>query len=341
MRWIRWWALIIFGAASTIFTGWWQLDVLEAFQNTTPDPLLNGRFVDPSIPGLLKSIAKDGEIIMMAATGGYTGFVMNAICYLRRLGVSHFVVLALDGAVWEFCKEKKLGVVRASSLGIQKRYGAMAPSLRSKEFNLIAREKHAGVLACLLNGLNVLLLDVDVVLLRDPYEEIWPLSKHHDFVFQSDAKLEDAPNFYMNSGFYYATPSLGSSLVIAHVLEDTHDGQNQEQTVLHLLLCGSSNSNAVDQWECKNTALNASSTVLDRKKFTNGHAVTRAPGSAAVLSWDPYSIHFNWLEGKRNKIQVMQALGMWLVDDKNECIREFHMERSKELAVEFDRLLGL
>lgn len=121
----------------------------------TNEPLLKGQVPDDSVQTLLRAASHKGEIILMAATKGYIDFVMNAVCRMQQLQISHFAVLALDDDTKAFFDERNIPVLRSTTLGMQRRYGFLAKSLYSKEFNLIAREKHAGALACLHAGLKV------------------------------------------------------------------------------------------------------------------------------------------------------------------------------------------
>lgn len=123
--------------------------------NEVAEPLSSGQGLDEDVAALLKAASQDGEIILMAATKGYIDFAMNTVCRLQQLQILNFAVLALDDETKEFFEERNMPVLRSTILGTQRRYGFLAKSLYSKEFNLIAREKHVGALACLYAGLKV------------------------------------------------------------------------------------------------------------------------------------------------------------------------------------------
>lgn len=184
---------------------------------------------------------------------------------------------------------------------------------------------------------QVLLLDVDVFLIKNPLEALQEASKRFDFVFQSDAKLSDPRNFYVNSGFYYATPSPGSIETLSRLLSGTRNGYDQEQTVLHTLVCGVDEKFALDSNTCHNPQTKCTSSVLDRHKFVHGYTLTRDANAKLVLEWEPFTLHFNWMEGKGNKVRAMEALGMWITESRN-C-SPYDVRRSKLMADSFDELV--
>lgn len=188
---------------------------------------------------------------------------------------------------------------------------------------------------------EVFLLDVDVFLLQNPIKELRRMSQQYDFVFQSDAKMADAPNFYINSGFYYVRPSQPAINTLVQLLNETYSGYNQEQTVLHNLVCGVDQVYATNGTHCFNSERGCWSVALDRMEFVHGYSLTRDASAAEVMSRQPYSIHFNWLEGRQNKIIAMRLLGMWLIDKHNMCSKEYSFRNSLEEAANFDKAISV
>lgn len=136
--------------AVQIWTGWKKLQDVEE-----PEDLEEIRSANTIVSSVLHATAKNKEVILMAATWGYVEMVLNSVCRLEQLGIHHFVVLALDDEMHDFAQDKGFPVIRSTMLGTRQHYGKIAQSLYSRDFNLIAREKHAGALACLSLGLNV------------------------------------------------------------------------------------------------------------------------------------------------------------------------------------------
>lgn len=172
-------------------------------------------------------------------------------------------------------------------------------------------------------------------------KELRRMSEQHDFVFQSDAKLADASNYYLNSGFYYVKPSQPAIDTLVQVLKETLSGQNQEQTVLHNLVCGVGQEYATNGTHCFNPKTGCRSVALERKMFVHGYSLTRDASATSVMSWKPYSIHFNWLEGKENKMIAMRMLGMWIIDEQSTCSKNYSSKESLELASNFDNTLTI
>jgi hypothetical protein len=106
-------------------------------------------------------------VIVTACNFGYVNHLQNFKCFLERLGLK-FIVFALDSKASSFIKENMKNVSTFELSG-RNHIGEGTSLFRTRQFNLIAERKVEGVLHVLRLGFNVLFLDTDVVLLRDPF----------------------------------------------------------------------------------------------------------------------------------------------------------------------------
>jgi hypothetical protein len=110
----------------------------------------------------------------------------NLLCTLRALNITNVVGVALDEEALSLCP----------SLGIDCALPG-APFLRASsadfhfhgndDFKSLSKLKSRNVLEVLLRGYNVLLVDGDIVLLRDPLPLLRNGSARYDLQIQSDS----------------------------------------------------------------------------------------------------------------------------------------------------------
>lgn len=123
--------------------------------------------------------ASNTFVIATAVNHGFLHHLYNFDCYMRRLNLP-YVVFSLDSLA-AASLEQKANVINSFHLQIpgEKDASVNASEFRSLDFNIITARKIYAVHQLLLRGLDVLFLDVDVTLLREPFEYLLWKNVHY------------------------------------------------------------------------------------------------------------------------------------------------------------------
>ena len=120
----------------------------------------------------IQKIAKDNTIIVTWANHHYLDFARNWINHVQnRLGLSNFIVGAMDEKMYESLKEEFSGGVHTwlmGSQGISKEAVKNDFGWGTKNFHQMGRDKIRLIRDFTRSGVNVLVSDIDVVWLRNP-----------------------------------------------------------------------------------------------------------------------------------------------------------------------------
>ena len=151
------------------------------------------------------------------------------------------------------------------------------------------------VLDALELGYDVLIVDVDIVFLKNPipFMDCWDC----DIQIQNDGEE-------INSGFYYARPTKEAIKLHSSALELAH----QNRTL--------SNQKCLARILVNNTSIKVK--ILDDEKFPRGYVFFEA-GKRMFADDNNCDtcviVHNNWIEGRPAKIYRFKEFGMWMVDN--------------------------
>ena len=129
---------------------------------------------EQSLDVMLYKHSRDGSIVIATITSGYIDFAMNWLCSLRRVDVRNFLFHAADEALYRRLLALGVPVVyyesdQAREFRASTNAGAAAMDYGSVAYQALMNTRTEFIYKILQKGYNVLLCDVDIIFLRDPF----------------------------------------------------------------------------------------------------------------------------------------------------------------------------
>eukprot|EP00756_Hemistasia_phaeocysticola_P046978 Hpha_TRINITY_DN20850_c0_g1::TRINITY_DN20850_c0_g1_i1::g.85599::m.85599 len=253
--------------------------------------------------------AKNGTIIVIPVNLGYLGFGLNLVCSLRKLRITNYVLLAMDGEVLTELLERKLPVFADPDLPF---ISSKAAQWADPNFHRLVCTKLVTVTNLLRKGLNVVLSDADIVWREAPWKHFrWDLSLtfsigscHRELPDNKDLSRDKVAK--LNTGFYFAQPQAGVIDLYSRAYQICKRGtltgdQPAINTVIHQDL-----SSGRPQY---------SYGFFDGCLFANGCVFFKHLCQNTTRP-DPVLVHANYIVGRKRKIKSLAKHGLW--DD--ECV---------------------
>lgn len=128
--------------------------------------------VEQSLDVMLFKQHTNQSVIVATVDAGYIDFALNWACSLRRLRIDNFLFHAVDDTIFRTLQDLGLPVVKyVSQLSQNYSAGASRDSVvyGSVSYQSIMNTRTEIVTKILQKGYHVLLSDVDIVFLRDPF----------------------------------------------------------------------------------------------------------------------------------------------------------------------------
>ena len=230
----------------------WQYEIEPTLQ---PSQMKLGITGVPHVSSsLIEVLAINKTVIMTAATYAYRDIVMSFACNLKKLGITNFVVAALDKSLYKYLYVRGLPVY----------YADIAKTLTEKEkhlrkaiengecsfgstcFRTLTKLKSRSLLLVLKMGYNVIWSDTDIVWFKNPVPYLLDLTKQYSnssglLLAQSnepDAKVAMNDIRRINSGFYLAISSETTIKYFEMIVEHAMITKLSEQPSFYEVLCG-------------------------------------------------------------------------------------------------------
>ncbi len=256
-----------------------------------------------------------GQLILTFATAVYDPLCKNFVAHLRRLHLKNYLLITFNASYHRTLtgrgEEPYLHVLKAlSSEG--------SDVFASKDFFMINAARYTVLVRLLRGGLNVFAMDLDVVLLHNPFPHV--RNEPCELLLQSDARdaitlvetspfllrdrlhLTNASNVtYVNGGVFFAR----GSHAVARLFEDTWALTSQKLGELN-------------EQDCLNRMLLASTLVwapLPPRLFPNGFVYFRRPIGAALSDPGPVLVHCNWITSIAAKRYLLREAQLWAAAD--------------------------
>lgn len=258
---------------------------------------------------VLRGVVKNDELIVGVANNKYpTGILKVWSTSIERAGVTNYLLVALDDEVAEFCIANKVPFYRRN---------ATMPQPHA--------EKHALLRDFLVAGYSVLLSDVDVVFLQNPFDflhrdcDVEAMSDGYDddtaYGFDDvkvDASLGWSRGVHtnriwdLNSGLFYVQPTVAAlefvDRVTARLASNAHVW---DQGVFNMELFRPS----APRYE----GLHASVRVMDYLRFVNSRVLFGIlRKSARSRAYKPVAVHVNY---HPDKLERMVAIVDYFVNE--------------------------
>lgn len=288
-------------------------------------PAASGRPSADAATGLdvsaLRAAAGADRTAVVAFVAGvqYAPLCANFVAHAQRAAVRRLVLVALDSPSLAMARESGLPAVDATRLVSLPDGGSDA--FGSAAFFAINGARYLALLQMLRAGFSLFVLDLDVVLLRDPLAwlaERGPAVAELDLMIQSDARdgvstRETDPGLvtsrlglppgtgwpYANGGVFFCRATPGTIGLFDRVWSRLSAARTppNEQDVLNRELAAA----AALRWG-----------LLPADAFPNGFVYFYRPLGAPE---PPVLVHANWINGVRDKVYHLREAGLWAVGD--------------------------
>ena len=253
---------------------------------------------------LLPCILEDGKTIMTTMTNyGYLLYTLNMLKSLKPFGLDKkMLVVSIDKKGANILKRLGYNVVYIEELDSEKELGKFCP-WNTKGYDKICFLKLELIYSILNLNKNVLLIDGDIVFLRDPLSDIkwWIEEKHIDVHIQNDS-LENHNTTNLCTGYML----IKSNEKMINLYDCVSDEGRKKYMECAFDNNDQSYFNKFVKPFCQFQALTL-------RKYPNGKAfytdTTRK--DTAIL------VHFNWVQG-HIKMAKMKEYKMWLLTPEEE-----------------------
>ena len=266
----------------------------------------------------------DRRLILTFATAVYDPLCRNFMAHAQRLNLRNYLLVTFTRAYHRDLADRGVSAY-LHELPLLTSGGS--DTFASKDFFTINAARYTVLTRLLRNGFHVFSVDLDVVLLQDPFPYVW--SQPYDLLLQSDARdaitlvetspfllrdrlrLPKASNVtYVNGGVFFARGTHG----VARLFEDTWALTSQDLGVLN-------------EQDCLNRMLLASYirwAPLPPELFPNGYVFFRRPvlhgtisqthlafSDQLAASHGPVLLHCNWINGIPAKRFLFREILVW------------------------------
>ncbi|KVI06579.1 arabinosyltransferase RRA3-like isoform X1 [Cynara cardunculus var. scolymus] len=283
--------------------------------------------VNPRLAKILKKIAVQNELIVVLANSNVKAMLEVWFISIKKVGIPNYLVVALDDGIVDFCKENSIPFyMRDPDEGIDsvaKTGGNHAVS--GLKFRIL-RE-------FLQLGYSVLLSDVDIVYIQNPFDHIYrdsdveSMSDGHDnMTAYGYNDVSDDPSmgwaryahtmriWVYNSGFFYLRPTLPALELLDRVAERlSHPPPAWDQAVFNEELFFPSHPGYI--------GLHASKRTMDRYLFMNSKTLFKEVRKDGDLNkMKPVIVHINY---HPDKLPRMKAVMEFYFDGKKDALEPF------------------
>ncbi|CAM8939217.1 unnamed protein product [Rhodiola kirilowii] len=282
--------------------------------------------VNPRLAQLLNSVAVKKEIIVALANSNVKQMLEVWFTNIKRVGIPNYLVVALDDEIENYCKSNNVPVYKRDPDenidSVAKTGGNHAVS--GLKFRIL-RE-------FLQLGYSVLLSDVDIVYLQNPFDHLYRDSDvesmsdgHNNMTAYGFNDVFDEPAmgwaryahtmriWVYNSGFFYIRPTVPSIELLDRVADRLAHENAWDQAVFNEELFYPSHPGY--------TGLHASRRTMDIYMFMNSKVLFKTVRKDAKLKkLKPVIVHVNY---HPDKLPRMLAVVEFYVNGKQDALNPF------------------
>ncbi|KAJ0256476.1 Arabinosyltransferase RRA3 [Hirschfeldia incana] len=282
--------------------------------------------VNPRLAKLLEKVSVNKEIIVVLANSNVKPMLEVQIASVKRVGIQNYLVVALDGSIESFCKSNKVAYYTRDP---DKAVDVVG---RSGGNHAVSGLKFRVLREFLQLGYGVLLSDVDIVFLQNPFGHLYrdsdveSMSDGHDnstaYGFDNGfdepsmgwARYAHTMRIWVfNSGFFYLRPTLPSIELLDRVADTLSMEDAWDQAVFNEQLFYPSHPGY--------TGLHASKRVMDMYEFMNSKVLFKTVRKNHELKkLKPVIVHLNY---HPDKLERMQAVVEFYVNGKQDALDSF------------------
>ncbi|CAN6902776.1 unnamed protein product [Brassica oleracea] len=293
----------------------------------TNPTILSDESVNPRLANILKSIAVDKEVIVALANANVKAMLEVQIASVKRLGIKNYLVVALDDYIESFCKQNDVAYYKRDP---DKDVDAVG---KTGGNHAVSGLKFRVLREFLQLGYGVLLSDVDIVFLKNPFTHLYRDSDvesmsdgHSNMTAYGFNDVFDEPAmgwaryahtmriWVFNSGFFYLRPTVASVELLDRVAERLSKAKLWDQAVFNEELFYPSRPEYV--------GLHASKRVMDMYEFMNSKVLFKTVRKNEEMKKKvrPVIVHVNYHPDKLNR---MRAVVEFYVNGKQDALDSF------------------
>lgn len=283
--------------------------------------------VNPRLAKILEKVAVNGELIVALANSNVKEMLEVWFSNIKRVGIPNYLVVALDHEIAKLCKLKNVPFYeRDPDEGIDK-------VARTGGNHAVSGLKFRVLREFLQLGYSVLLSDVDIVYLQNPFDhlhrdsDVESMTDGHDNrtaygfddVFNDPAMgwarfAHTMRMWVFNSGFFYIRPTIPSIELLDRVAGRlSREANSWDQAVFNEELFFPSHNGY--------EGLHASRRTMDFYLFMNSKVLFKTVRQDARLSkLKPVIIHVNY---HPDKLSRMRAVVEYYVNGSQDALKPF------------------
>ncbi|GAB2250399.1 hypothetical protein Droror1_Dr00016649 [Drosera rotundifolia] len=283
--------------------------------------------VNPRLAKILNEVAAEKELIVALANSNVKQMLEVWFTNIKRVGIPNYLVVALDDEIADFCKLKSVPVYKRDPEEGVDSIGKTGTN------HAVSGLKFRILREFLQLGYSVLLSDVDIVYLQNPFDHLYrdsdveSMSDGHDNVtaYGYDDVFDDQTFgwgcyahtmriWVYNSGFFYIRPTILSIALLDRVATRlSHEPKSWDQAVFNEELFFPSHP----VYE----GLHASRRTMDVYLFMNSKVFFRTVRNDDRLRrLKPVIVHVNY---HPDKLPRMQAVVDFYVNGKQDALQSF------------------
>ncbi|XP_022726433.1 arabinosyltransferase RRA3-like [Durio zibethinus] len=293
---------------------------------TNPTVILD-ESVNPRLAKILKHVAVQRELVVALANWNVKDSLEVWFTNIKRVGIPNYLVVALDDKIAEFCESNDVPVYkRDADEGIDS-IG------RTGTNHAVSGLKFRILREFLQLGYSVLLSDVDIVYLQNPFNYLYrdsdveSMTDGHDNMtaYGFDDVFDEPPMgwaryahtiriWVYNSGFFYIRPTIPSIELLDRVAGRlAREPKSWDQAVFNEELFFPSHPGY--------EGLHAARRTMDFYLFMNSKVLFKTVRKDAILSkFKPVIIHVNY---HPNKLERMKAIVEFYVNGNRDGLKVF------------------
>ncbi|KAI3726732.1 hypothetical protein L1987_66536 [Smallanthus sonchifolius] len=283
--------------------------------------------VNPRLLKILKKVAVKNELIVVLANSNVKSMLEAQVTSIKKIGIPNYLVVALDNEISGFCKENDVPFYTRDP---DEEIDSVA---KTGSNHAVSGLKFRILREFLQLGYSVLLSDVDIVYLQNPFDHIYrdsdveSMSDGHDnMTAYGYNDVSDDPSmgwaryahtmriWVYNSGFFYLRPTLPAIELLDRVADRlSHPPPAWDQAVFNEELFFPSYPGYI--------ALHASKRTMDRYMFMNSKTLfkqVRKDGNLKKLK--PVIVHLNY---HPDKLPRMKAVMEFYFNGKQDALEPF------------------
>lgn len=283
--------------------------------------------VNPRLGKILSRIAVGKELIVALANANVKEMLELWYTNIKRVGITNYLVVALDDTIVDLCKSKDVPYYKRDPDEVVDKVG------REGGNHAVSGLKFRILREFLQLGYSVLLSDVDIVFLQNPFNHLYRDSDvesmsdgHNNLTAYGFNDVFDEPAmgwaryahtmriWVYNSGFFYIRPTIPSIELLDRIADRlTRDAKAWDQAVFNEELFFPSHPGYV--------GLYASRRTMDFYLFMNSKVLFKTVRKDANLKKiKPVIVHLNY---HPDKFPRMKAVIEFYVNGKHDALEPF------------------